>query len=143
MKRLITTLIFAGTLLTLSAQTPAPATDQQGNRHEKIEAMRVAYITNRLQLTPEEAQRFWPVYNQFHNELKQLRRNFKADDGGMTADEQLEFDQKKLDLRKRYKPQYEAAIGKEKVNLLMTAEEDFKRELMRVLRERREGGPRR
>jgi hypothetical protein len=42
-----------------------------------------------------------------------------------------------LDLKKRFKPQFEQAIGKEKLNLLMQVEEDFKRELMKAMQERR------
>ncbi|MFN8278389.1 MAG: hypothetical protein U0T84_12975 [Chitinophagales bacterium] len=124
------------------AQTPAPAGGEGGARHERVEALRVAYITNQLQLSPEEAQRFWPVYNQFHHDLRTLRQNFGGKGADLTADQQLEFEQKKLDLKKRYKPQFEQCIGKEKVNRLARTEENFKRDLVRVLRERREGGPR-
>ncbi len=117
---------------------------------ERIESMRIAFITQKLNLTTAEAQKFWPVYNSYRNDLKALRKRYRqVEDNGapLTADERLEYDQKKLDLKKTYKPQIEVAIGKEKLNLLMNAEEDFKRELMRVMRDRRYGpqggGPRR
>ena len=41
---------------------------QNGNR---LEALKIAYITKRLDLSPEEAQKFWPIYNQYAEELKQ------------------------------------------------------------------------
>jgi len=113
-------------------------------RSERVEAMRVAFITKRLNLSPEEAQRFWPVYNKFRADLKTLRKNYRQseqDGEPLTADERLEFEQKKLDLKKNYKPQFEEVVGKEKFNLLMNAEEDFKRELVQIMRERRENGP--
>jgi hypothetical protein len=111
------------------------------SKKERVEALRVAYITNRLNLTSEEAQKFWPIFNQYKSDLRTLRHNFHPKDAEapLTADQQLEFDQKKLDLKKKYKPQFESAIGKDKVNLLVTAEEDFKKELMRIMKDRRDG----
>lgn len=119
-----------------------PNAEQNGeSRKERVEALRVAYITNRLNLTSEEAQKFWPIFNQYKSDLRTLRHNFHPKDAEvpLTADQQLEFDQKKLDLKKKYKPQFESAIGKDKVNLLVTAEEDFKKELMRIMKNRRDG----
>jgi hypothetical protein len=113
---------------------------QRTDGNEKIEAYRVAFITNRLGLTPEESQRFWPVYNAYRRDMKTLRQNFRqeeAEEGALSADQRLQFEQKKLDLKKKYKPEIENAIGKEKMNLLMQAEDDFKKELVRVMRERR------
>jgi hypothetical protein len=127
------TLIILLTTLTFSAFA-------QPRNHEKIESMRVAFITNRLSLTPEESQKFWPVYNAFKADMKTLRKNFREDDKDgtpLTADQRLEFDQKKLNLKLTYKPQLEATIGKEKMNKLMAAEEAFKKELVRIMQDRR------
>lgn len=138
-------LILVLVLMLLSLLIQAQPNQDGKNRSERIESMRVAFITQRLTLTAAEAQKFWPVYNSYRSDVKTLRRNFKQteEDGTpLTADERLEYDQKKLDLKKSYKPQLEAAIGKEKMNLLMTAEEDFKKELMQIMREKRDG-PRR
>ena len=114
----------------------------QANQKEKVESMRIAFITHRLNLTPNEAKAFWPVYNSYRHDLSTLRRNFYPMDDGtdphLDADRQLEFEQKKLDLKKRYKPELEQAIGKEKMNQLIGAEEDFKRMLVQIIRNRRE-----
>ena len=143
MKKIKSTLVM--TLMLTSLLLSAQPNQEGKNRSEKIESMRIAFITENLNLNAAEAQKFWPVYNGYRNDLKTLRQNFKKteEDGTpLTADERLEFDQKKLDLKKLYKPQLEAAIGKEKLNLLMTAEEEFKKELMQIMREKRDG-PRR
>lgn len=112
---------------------------------EKVEAMRVAFLTNRLDLNPEEAKQFWPVYNSYRHDLTQLRRSFYPNDDGtdphLDASRQLEFEQKKLDLKKQYLPQFEQVIGKAKLNKLVTAEEDFKRLLMETMRNRRQQKP--
>jgi len=114
---------------------------------EKVEAMRIAFITNRLDLSPEEAKLFWPIYNNYRHDLTTLRRNFFPMDDGtdphLDAERQLDFEQKKLDLKKKYTVQFAQVIGKEKVNKLVSAEEDFKRLLMQTIRNRRQQGPRR
>jgi len=117
----------------------------QNSPKEKIEAMRVAFITNRLDLSPAEAKLFWPVYNSYRHDLAQLRRSFYPNDEGaeahLDAERQMEFEQKKLDLKKQYLPQFEQAIGKAKVNKLVSAEEDFKRLLIQTMRNRRQQRP--
>ncbi len=114
----------------------------QSTQREKVESMRIAFITHRLSLTPEESKRFWPVYHSYRHDLATLRRNFYPMDDGtdphLSADKQVDFEQKKLDLKRRYIPQFEAVIGREKVNKLVGAEEDFKKMLVQVVRNRRE-----
>jgi hypothetical protein len=108
---------------------------------DRVEALRVAFITDYLQLTPEESQKFWPIYNQYRAELKTLRQSYRLDatgeDDPQFADKKMEFDQKKLDLQKKYRPPLEQAIGTKKFGLLLSAEEKFKQELLRRLQERR------
>lgn len=117
----------------------------QNTQKEKVEAMRVAFITCRLDLTPDTAKLFWPIYDNYRHDLSKLRRSFYPNDDGtdphLDADRQLEFEQKKLDLKKTYKPQFEQVLGKEKLNKLIGAEEDFKRMLIQTIRNRRQQRP--
>lgn len=50
------------------AQTP----DNNGDEN-RVEVVKMAYLTHELNLTPQEAQNFWPVYNNYINEIKQAR----------------------------------------------------------------------
>jgi Spy/CpxP family protein refolding chaperone len=58
-------------------------------KKEKIKALKVAYITEELNLTSEEAQKFWPIYNtyddkQFDLHHKKMRSIInKFEDGGL------------------------------------------------------------
>ena len=120
-----------------------PGVLNRDNKAQQIESMRVAYITQKLNLSTDEAQRFWPVYNSYRADLKTLRKNFKQDDRDgtpLTTDQQLEFEQKKLDLKKTYRVQFEQAVGKDKFNLLLQVEDKFKKELMQVVQERQDRG---
>ena len=125
----------------MSIQAVNAQSHAQGKK-EKVEAMRIAFITKRLDLTPEEAKGFWPLYDTYRKDLATLRRNFDPKDDGsdphLDADRQLEFEQKKLDLKKQYKPQFESVLGKTKLNLLISAEEDFKRILVQTIRNRQQ-----
>ena len=44
-----------------------------GGGAQQLQAQRIAFLTERMNLTPDEAQQFWPLYNQFNENLKQLR----------------------------------------------------------------------
>ena len=48
-------------------------TAQNGNKREKIKALKVSYISEKLNLSETEAQAFWPVYNTYENNLHELR----------------------------------------------------------------------
>ncbi|MEO8148465.1 MAG: hypothetical protein ABI723_12545 [Bacteroidia bacterium] len=121
-----------------------------GTKDDKIQSMKIAFLTQRLDLTPEEAQKFWPVFNQFESEMKTLRGNKKdasADFDSMNdndaekfVDDELVRRQKELDVLKKYHAQFKQVLPIRKVGKLYTAQEDFKRELLKRLQERREGG---
>ena len=133
MKKMIFLTICSLWLITATAQPP------RGN--ERIESMRIAFITERLQLSPSEAQKFWPVYNAYKNETRSLRKSFRQEgdpDEPMNSDNQLEYEQGKLNLKRKYLPQFKEAVGQQKVDLLIQAEEDFKRKLLEALRNRRQ-----
>ena len=51
----------------LSAQEKRPA-------KERVDAMKIGFLTDRLNLTPEEAKTFWPVYNMYSDDLEKLRK---------------------------------------------------------------------
>jgi hypothetical protein len=132
MKKIFLLLAFSTGALLASAQDeqqPPPVTAQQ---QQDIEALKVAFLTKQLDLTPEEAQQFWPVYNQYSGEIKEIYK---------TDPDVLDRDQRVLDVRKRYKDQFEKILGPDRVNLLFMAEGRFHQLLIRALRRQQEGRP--
>jgi hypothetical protein len=97
---------------------------------ERLEALKIAYLTKKLNLTTEEAQRFWPVYNQYMADLKKIR----IDNSG--ADE-LEKDEKILGTRKKYQGDFSKALSPERANEFFKAEKEFNGFVARELQERR------
>ena len=107
------------------------AQNANSQRTEKIKALKIAFITQKLQLTSAEAQKFWPVYNQYENEIRQVRTDNKGGDV-------LENEQKLLDIRKKYKPDFEKILGPQRLNDLYNAERDFRNLLIRRLKEQKQ-----
>ncbi len=124
------------------AQPPPPK--GEGATNEKVEALKIAFITKRLNLTPEESQKFWPTYNQYEEEKKQVRKasigSIKElkEDGELTNTEAetaiskyIEFKAKDLDLTKKYVAEFRKILPATKVAKLVTAEDHFKKMLMK------------
>ncbi len=69
-----------------------------GDRAEKIEAILIAFVTKQLDLTADEAQHFWPVYNKYNEEFKNANRNNKTDE--------IKKNEAILIIQKKYKPDF-------------------------------------
>lgn len=109
---------------------------QQGRQaQQRIEAQKVAYITKKLELTPSEAEVFWPIYNQFHKERKAINQKYKRKKQlvNMTDEEveqhllgSFEKDQELLDLRKEFYKEMKVKFSARKMAMLYVAEKEFK-----------------
>ena len=90
---LIFTLLLSSLVAVAQPKTPNDAETLE-KKKEKIEAMKVAYLTNELELTVEESQAFWPVYNELQDKEIELRSNqlktFKDLEDDVMSDEAIE-----------------------------------------------------
>lgn len=117
---------------------------------ERLEAMKIGFITERLNLSSDEAKVFWPVYNKFTDDLKKLRQSTKgkiseemADMPAMTdaeaekvLNDMVNFKINEAELIKKYAAEFKKILPVKKVVLLFKAENDFKRELLKKLAQR-------
>jgi hypothetical protein len=134
MKKIFLLLAFSGCTLLASAQYDQQQPVVPEQRQQEIEALKVAFISRELNLTPEEAQQFWPVYNQYSIEFKQI----------ITTDpDVLDRDEKILNLRKKYKDQFVKILGPDRINTLFEAEGRFHQLLIRAMRRQQENRPQR
>ncbi len=104
-------------LLTCFALTILIGVAQNGSR---IEALKIAYITKRLDLSPNEAQKFWPIYNQYAEELKRTRQ-----DAIRSNKSEIELDESLLEVRKKYSVMFEQAISPQKIDVFFKSEKEF------------------
>lgn len=116
------------------------ATAQQHQNH--IESVRAAFITQKLDLTAEESQKFWPVYNEYQQELKQLmmerNKQRKAGKDDSDHDDELEIETQVLELRKRYRDEFSKVLPPKKAVLVYPAEREFRQQLIRQLKDRKQ-----
>ena len=110
---------------------------------QRIKAAQAAYITERLGLTPEEAEKFWPVYREYAEKRREIRQQMRdARKGGHNEKELIDLDlrvkQQELDLEKDYSGRLQKIIPPQKLMNLRQAEVDFRRLLLRQLQQRQE-----
>jgi hypothetical protein len=115
---------------------------------EKIEAARIGMITNKLGLSPDQAEKFWPIYHEFSTKRSAMRQEFKLEqqkikpdakpeDQQRLVDMGLNLKQKELDLEKNYSGRLLKVITAEQMLNLRTAERDFQRMIINQLQQRR------
>jgi len=113
---------------------------------ERVEAQRVAFITQRLELTPEESAKFWPLYNEYRDKQQQLRRNSRSDrspdnltdaEAEKVIADHFAMEENILDLKRQYYQKLKTAIPPSKIARLVPAEMEFNRTVLERLRDRR------
>ncbi|MBM3936212.1 MAG: hypothetical protein FJ343_03575 [Sphingomonadales bacterium] len=118
---------------------------------ERIKAARVAYLTKELSLSPEEAEKFWPVYNQYDGQREDLRnrirdlleetrtRGYSSDDKANAAlDEMLSIREQELQLERNFRKSMQGILPARRLVVLHQAEREFQKELIRRIQDRRE-----
>lgn len=131
----------------LMAMTPF-WTNAQTKPGERVKALRAEVFTRVLELNAEEAQQFWPIYNEFdENREKLMRRNRRNPDeirnlSNEQADELIkthfETRRKELELELELTQKLRKVLPPSKIARLPYAEREFRESLLRLLRERRE-----
>ncbi len=122
----ISTFIFPLLMMcgTLVAQPP-----KQGQPN--IEALKIAFLTRQLELSPDEAKKFWPIHDAYQAEIEKFLKESRE-----KKTDELEIEEKLLGIRKKYKPDFVKAIGEEKFNKMLRVEREF-RDMIRKELERR------
>jgi hypothetical protein len=134
MKRfLLIAMVLLGSFTTAWAQDGLPDEDDS-KKMEKIQALYVAYITKQLNLSAEDAQKFWPVHAEFERDLKGVPANLP----------ELERQQKMLDIKKRYQDRFNKVLGSGRTENFFRKDGEFRRKLvehLRKMKQRRQNMP--
>ena len=106
---------------------------QEGEKPDggKLRALQIAYLTNKLNLKPEEAQRFWPVFNQYQEEIRKVRME------GRNLPE-VDREQKIVDIRKKYFEEFTKVLNKDRADRVFKADNEFRDVIRKELQERRQ-----
>lgn len=116
---------------------------------QQIEAARIAMITERLGLTPDQAQSFWPLYNEFSDRRREIRsqlnearkgidpNNLSEEESQRLMDLGLEIKQSEVNLEREYTGKFRNVISSQQILSLRRAEEDFRKLILQRIEERR------
>ena len=117
----------------------------QNNGTKQIETAKIALITNRLNLSPEQAQQFWPIYNEFDTKKKEIKKSYRklvseintltTSDEKILANlkETLNLQQKEVDVEKDYMAKFLKTINIRQLAELYKAEQLFNNMLIQRL----------
>ncbi|HVX24919.1 MAG TPA: hypothetical protein VHB70_01155 [Parafilimonas sp.] len=105
--------LFFHSYFCFSQQPPNEDDDQ------RIDVIKMAYISQELNLSPQEAQNFWPVYNNYQNEIKQARNQYPNDE--------VAYEKKVVEIKQRYQPNFKKVLGNngQRLNKVYTTDRKF------------------
>ncbi len=145
LKRILTTLLMLVTIFIYG---------QHKSDGDKIKALKVAFITERLDLNSKEAQAFWPLYNKYEEDRENLRRkdrseirgkikgveNLTEKEASNLLEQYIDFEEEEERLDTAFYKNVAKVISAKKALLLLRSEEDFKRQLIKEYRQKRSNG---
>ena len=122
-------------------------------KQEKIKALKVAYITEQLELTADEAQKFWPIYNDYQEKQFDLRHEkmrsilnkleigtiekLSEKEASSLLDQMENIEENLFLLQKKFSKDLQGIVSDKKIMKLKKAEGDFNRHLLKQMREKR------
>jgi Spy/CpxP family protein refolding chaperone len=139
---LLLLLLLSGSFLSLQAQD-----NSQKSRHERfqqIQNYKISFLTSKLELSPEQAQKFWPLYNQYDAERKKMFHQTRITrDAKLSAlsdqelreklNTRLAMQQNMVELDKAYMDRFLKVITPRQLAVLYRSEDEFPRILLEKL----------
>jgi hypothetical protein len=136
-------------IVALAVLLPLMGWSQPKRAGERIEAFRIGFFTQRLQLTPEESQQFWPIFNEMEEKERNIRKTFMDDrrlellsdaEAEQLIDNYFEMEEKLLQVKKEYYQRLRKVLPARKIALLPRIDRQFKERLLEEMRNRQGGG---
>jgi Spy/CpxP family protein refolding chaperone len=124
-------------------------------KKEQIKALKVAFITNELALTSEEATKFWPLFNAFEEKQQEIKKqklkgylnrvdnnsfdNLSEKDASTMLAQMESTEDELYQLKKKFLASLKGVVSPIKILKLKKAEENFNRKLLQQYRDRKLG----
>lgn len=123
----------------VNSTNPAASTQQ-----DRIQQIKIGKLTSDMKLTKSQAEKFWPIYNAFDSQRKEIRREIRMlsrsiseDDDAYKKQERIQnLKQKELDLTRKYKADFLRVISEQQYGVMLVSEERFNQVLLDKLKER-------
>lgn len=117
-----------------SALAQRPPVDQ-----EKLQAARIAFITTRLDLKPEQAEKFWPIFNQYNDQREKTMRQISElgrgvetvgeDEAKSRIQQRLKLQSELLEKEKGFVNEVSKVLSSKQILMLNNIARDFNRQL--------------
>jgi Spy/CpxP family protein refolding chaperone len=132
-------IFFIGMILAFTAQFSMA---QRGPAREKMKALQVAVFTEELDLTAKEAEKFWPLFNEYDKKMKELgkaaRKKHKEGTEGKSdkeiekmIEERFKLQENRLKLEREYYKKFKKVLPIKKVAKMPVAQRKFKLSIMK------------
>lgn len=121
---------------------------QVDSKKDKIDALRAAFISKKVNFTTQETQSFWPLYNEMNDKLNIARKTFRLQYNNKTNYDfatdkeaeaylaaELNLKQKEFEIYKDYYEKFKKILPVKKVAAVRRAEDDFKKEIIKTIKE--------
>ena len=127
---------------------------QDKDKHEKIKALKIAYLTEQLNLTTKEAENFWPIYNAFEDKKDKIRQQKRSEifkklknideltesEASKLLELDISLNKKTHELEEKLIYDVRKVISAKKTFILLQAENGFKRKLLKQYRQKNKSG---
>ena len=136
--------------LFLTGFTALAQDNNQQDAKSKLQAARIALITERLGLTPEQAQQFWTIYNEYAEQRRMIQQEFRDARKGLDLDKlteeqsrslmkaRMDGKQRQLNLETKYGDRLMDVINTRQLMALKKAEDDFRAMIIRRIEHRKQ-----
>ncbi|MGF7079922.1 hypothetical protein [Mucilaginibacter sp. UYCu711] len=117
----------------------------QNSGMRRVQVVKEAFLNQQLALTRAQAERFWPVYRRYQNELFEVRRLKRLNNSDAQANgaeqvkKDLDYEAQLVDIKKHYNEEFMKILPPEKISQLIKSEREFNDELVRKLHEQNPG----
>lgn len=116
--------------------------DANSQNENKIETLKREYLTKNLELTPQESEKFFPLYREYEIKKKNLRKSLRHDLKGAehdasqaSMDKIMHQEQEILDVQKEYVQKFRQFLPEQKILKLLSVEKEFKKMLLEKLKD--------
>ncbi|MBQ3658990.1 MAG: hypothetical protein II963_02400 [Bacteroidales bacterium] len=150
MKRLLTICLLAAISLGTFAQDKEC---KQEKMHEKFQADKVAFLSQKMDLSVKEAEAFWPIYNEYSKASEEVHKDImdavgiihKAEElsdaeASAAIDALLAAQKKENDLQSQYTERFKKVLPVKKVAAFFAAEDAFRKHLFRQFKDKERPG---
>ncbi|MBT8191183.1 MAG: hypothetical protein HKN67_11440 [Saprospiraceae bacterium] len=121
--------------------------DRREEVRDKIESRKIAYLSDKLDLSPEDAEKFWPVYNSYNKEMQALRQEMRPllkqedisdEEAAELLNKLLIHEKNILDIRQSYTDRFTRVLGPKRTLKFFRSDREFKERMLRGIGERKQ-----